>query len=85
MRIQAQDWVRACPPKTAKTVRIKRIEPISPVSKVPQAGGQNETLGEAFILSETADFLMKVFVFGVAPLYIFWLVAQAVRLWVMCS
>lgn len=77
MRIQMQDRVRAYPRTYIK--QVERIEPISPVTKIKQTDDER-TFGEAFILSETAELVLKIFILGIAPLYLLWLIVQAFRL-----
>lgn len=78
MRISMQDRVRAYPRQ--KTTRLERVEPITPISRVHRIKDNDEKVpGEAFIISETAELLMKIFVLGIAPIYVIWLVIQALR------
>lgn len=78
MRIQTQDRVRAYP-RTCPSKPVERIEPISPVTEIKQTDDER-TFGEALILSETAERVIKIFVFGIAPLYLLWLLIQAFKL-----
>lgn len=77
MRIQTQDRVRAYPRAYIKPV--ERIGPISPVTEIKQTDDER-IFGEAFILSETAELIIKIFVLGIAPLYLLWLLIQAFKL-----
>lgn len=79
MRIQTQDRVHAYP-KVYPVRPIRKVSRIEPVCKVQHVENE-EALGEKIILSETAELLIKIFVYSIGPLYVGWLVFQAVRVW----
>lgn len=81
MKISMQDYRVHMYPRQ-KTARLERVEPITPVNRVHLIKDDDEKVpGEAFILSETAELLMRIFVLGIGPVYVIWLVIQALRWW----
>lgn len=76
MIIQTQDRVHAYP-KVYPVRRIRKVSRIEPVCKVQHVENE-ETLGEKIILSETAELIIKNFVYYVGPLYVGWLIFQTV-------
>lgn len=57
-----------------------RVQPIKPVSKITRIKDDEKSPGEAFIISETAERFMRIFVFGIGPLYAIWLIVQALSI-----
>lgn len=82
VKIQSRGWVHAYPTVNSKEDRasaVERIEPISPITPVNMdkpVKTNEQSLGERIILSDVAECFIKVFVFGIAPLYVLYLIYQ---------